>query len=260
MAAWTRVRQLRAGRGDLDESYLPAFRACVAEGGAHSVMCAYNRVNGVPACANSQLLQQRLGQEWGFDSQPASFVVSDCGAVTDIWAAHHYNRTEQEAAAEALLRGTHLFCDAQQQPSLLQAINQPPYNRHLVGGRPLRQQVQQVRHGARQQLRHAELAAGRPLAQAGGGANPAAAAAGGGSLLRLPERPAEEAHAAWQLLMVVVLLLLLMGSPCGSSSSEASSMRDDAALLLLLLLLRVRRVLLVLLQRGQGPAGMAPAQ
>ncbi|KAG2501341.1 hypothetical protein HYH03_001131 [Edaphochlamys debaryana] len=97
---------------DLRESYLPAFRACVREGGAHSVMCSYNRVNGVPACANPTLLQSILGGEWGFDGAPGgNFVVSDCGAVWDMWAAHRYNRTEPQAAAEALLRGLTLFCD-----------------------------------------------------------------------------------------------------------------------------------------------------
>ena len=43
---------------DLEEAYLPAFQACVQQGGAGSVMCSYNAVNGTPACANSHLLQK----------------------------------------------------------------------------------------------------------------------------------------------------------------------------------------------------------
>src|SRR5215831_13521599 len=51
---------------DLTETYLPAFKAAIVEGKADSVMCAYNRVDGVPACANTDLLQKRLRGEWGF--------------------------------------------------------------------------------------------------------------------------------------------------------------------------------------------------
>jgi beta-glucosidase len=51
---------------DLEETYLPAFRASVVEGQAASVMCSYNRVDGVPACASSFLLQQHLRGSWGF--------------------------------------------------------------------------------------------------------------------------------------------------------------------------------------------------
>src|SRR5438874_354613 len=61
---------------DLNETYLPAFRASLVEGKAYSVMCAYNRVDGVPACANTDLLEKRLRGEWGFQG----YVVSDCGA------------------------------------------------------------------------------------------------------------------------------------------------------------------------------------
>ena len=60
---------------DLHDTYLAAFHATLTDG-AYSVMCAYNRVNGVPACANTDLLQNRLRQQWGF----RGYVVSDCGA------------------------------------------------------------------------------------------------------------------------------------------------------------------------------------
>ena len=73
-------------RRDLEDTYLPAFRAAVVEGGAGSVMCAYNRVDGQPACASDLLLRDTLRGAWGFDG----YVVSDCDAVTDIRAHHHY--------------------------------------------------------------------------------------------------------------------------------------------------------------------------
>jgi beta-glucosidase len=93
---------------DLERTYLPAFRAAIVEGHADSVMCAYNRVNGVPACANTDLLQKRLKQEWGFDG----YVVSDCGAIRDIYnaTAHHFLPTAGEASAAAVKAGTDLTC------------------------------------------------------------------------------------------------------------------------------------------------------
>jgi beta-glucosidase len=57
----------------LREIYLPPFEAVVKRGEVGSVMCAYNRVNGSPACSSRYLLQEVLRDDWGFDG----FVVSD---------------------------------------------------------------------------------------------------------------------------------------------------------------------------------------
>jgi beta-glucosidase len=94
---------------DLVDTYLPAFHAAVTEGRAESVMCAYNAVDGVPACANQRLLRHTLRDEWKFQGH----VVSDCGAVADIhmdWA-HHFAKTPEEAVALAVRAGTDLICD-----------------------------------------------------------------------------------------------------------------------------------------------------
>ncbi len=96
----------KAYERDLRETYLPAFRATVTEGSAVSVMCAYNRVNGEPACANTQLLGDILRGEWGFDG----YVVSDCGAIEDIYQRHLFVKTPEEASAVAVKRGTDLEC------------------------------------------------------------------------------------------------------------------------------------------------------
>ena len=61
-------------------TYEPAFHACIHEGGARSVMCSYNAVNGVPSCGNAGLLTGRLRDAWGFDG----FIVSDCYAIKGI--------------------------------------------------------------------------------------------------------------------------------------------------------------------------------
>src|SRR6185437_5932403 len=91
---------------DLEDSYLPAFRAAVVEGGAGSLMCSYNALNGVPMCANAALLDARLRKDWGF----TGYVVSDCDAVGDISAFHHYKPDDAQAAAAALRAGTDLDC------------------------------------------------------------------------------------------------------------------------------------------------------
>lgn len=91
---------------DLMSTYLPAFRAAVTEGHADSVMCVYNSVDGVPGCANSDLLEDRLRKQWGFKG----YVVSDCGAVEDIYRSHKYTDTLGAAAAAAVKAGTDLTC------------------------------------------------------------------------------------------------------------------------------------------------------
>jgi beta-glucosidase len=104
----------------LHEYYLPAFEATVVEGGAFSVMSAYNRVNGVPAAANPLLLQSILRDTWGF----RGFVVSDCDAVDDITNGHHWTSTGAEAAAKALLAGTDLNCGWTYPTELKNALDQ----------------------------------------------------------------------------------------------------------------------------------------
>jgi beta-glucosidase len=91
---------------DLENTYLPAFKAAVVEGKADSVMCVYNSVDGKPGCANDDLLQKHLRDEWGFKG----FVVSDCGAVGDIYRSHKYVATEGAAAVDAVKAGTDLTC------------------------------------------------------------------------------------------------------------------------------------------------------
>jgi len=91
---------------DMVDTYLPAFRAAVTEGHAGSVMCVYNAVNGQPGCANEFLLQQELRGAWGFQG----YVVSDCGAVIDIFAGHHYRPTQPQASAISLERGMDNEC------------------------------------------------------------------------------------------------------------------------------------------------------
>ena len=91
---------------DLRESYLPHFAAGIREGGAYSLMCAYNRVDGKAACGSDMLLERILRGEWGF----SGYVVSDCGAIDDIYLRHKVVATGAEAAALAVKTGTDLEC------------------------------------------------------------------------------------------------------------------------------------------------------
>ncbi len=93
-------------RHDELDTYTPAFRAAVTEGKAGSVMCAYNGIKGEPACANEFLLQDQLRGKWGFEG----YVVSDCGAVRDIFENHHYEPTQAQASAISLQRGMDNEC------------------------------------------------------------------------------------------------------------------------------------------------------
>lgn len=97
---------VRVSKHDMEDTYLPAFRDAVIEGKAGSVMCAYNRVNGEPACANTFLLQDQLRGAWRFNG----YVVSDCGAIVDIFEGHHFTKSQAEAAAISLKRGMDNEC------------------------------------------------------------------------------------------------------------------------------------------------------
>ena len=91
---------------DLEETYLPAFEATVKEGEVESVMGAYNRVNGEPACGSETLLKKTLRERWGFKGH----VVSDCWAVKDFHTNHKVTATAPESAALAIKNGCDLNC------------------------------------------------------------------------------------------------------------------------------------------------------
>jgi len=97
-------------RHDMEDTYLPAFRSTVIDGNAQSIMCAYNSVNGEPACANKDLLHEHLRDVWNFKG----YVVSDCAAIEDISAHHKFKPTQEEGVAAALAAGTDLICGSPQ--------------------------------------------------------------------------------------------------------------------------------------------------
>jgi beta-glucosidase len=92
---------------DLKETYLPHFERAVREAHVYSVMCAYQRLRGLPCCG-SQYLNNLLRNEWGFEG----YIVSDCGGIGDFYQEHRHHVTDspQAAAAMAVQAGTDLNC------------------------------------------------------------------------------------------------------------------------------------------------------
>ncbi len=104
---------------DLRETYLYAFHALV-NAGVESVMSAYNRVNGVPNSINKMLLTDILRKEWGFKGH----VVTDCGALDDVYSTHKTLPGPVEVAAAAIKAGINLDCSTILQNDVIKAINQ----------------------------------------------------------------------------------------------------------------------------------------
>lgn len=95
-----------ATKKDMEETYLPAFKACVQEAGVEAVMGAYNRTNGEPCCGSPTLMKEILRDEWGFQGH----FVSDCWAIKDFHENHMVTHTMEESAALALKSGCDINC------------------------------------------------------------------------------------------------------------------------------------------------------
>jgi len=105
---------------DLWETYLPAFKDLIVDAKVYSVMGAYNRVDGESASASWMLLSDILRKQWGFNG----YVVSDCGAINDIFDSHKIVNTQEEAAALGIRRGCDLNCGSVYQRALKKAVSQ----------------------------------------------------------------------------------------------------------------------------------------
>src|SRR4051812_27356596 len=104
---------------DLRETYLPQFEMGIRDGHAYSLMCAYNRIDGKAACGSDMLLKDILRGEWQFPG----YIVSDCGAIDDIYLRHKVAPTAPAAAALAVKTGTDLDC-GRVYPNLVDAVKQ----------------------------------------------------------------------------------------------------------------------------------------
>ncbi|ESQ41007.1 hypothetical protein EUTSA_v10012725mg [Eutrema salsugineum] len=90
---------------DMEDTYQPPFQSCIRDGKASCLMCSYNAVNGVPACAQEDLLQKARA-EWGFKG----YITSDCDAVATIFEYQGYTKSPEEAVADAIKAGVDINC------------------------------------------------------------------------------------------------------------------------------------------------------
>ena len=114
----------KASAHDIEDTYLPAFRAAVVEGKVKSVMCVYNAVNGVPGCASESLLDGTLREQWKFQG----FVTGDCDAVRDVETGHKYAKSAAEAGAFAIKAGLDSDCTTS---GLFDQGGAPDYQRYI---------------------------------------------------------------------------------------------------------------------------------
>jgi beta-glucosidase len=114
----------KASVHDIEDTYLPAFRAAVVEGKVKSVMCVYNAINGVPGCASENLLDGTLREQWRF----TGFVTGDCDAVRDIETGHKYAKSAAEAGAFAIKAGLDNDCTTNM---LFGRTGTPEYQRYI---------------------------------------------------------------------------------------------------------------------------------
>lgn len=105
---------------DSEETYLPAFKACVQEANPSQVMCAYNSINGIPACLHGDMQNDILRTEWNFDG----FIVSDCDAISDVYKGHHYTKTAAEASGKGLSAGCDFDCGGTYKANMKAAYDQ----------------------------------------------------------------------------------------------------------------------------------------
>lgn len=89
----------------LHEYYYRAFKGAITEGGAHSIMAAYNELSGVPAVMNPDI-QNLLKDEWGLD-----FVVTDGGDFSQNVLYHEIVKTHAEALALCIKNGSDSMSD-----------------------------------------------------------------------------------------------------------------------------------------------------
>ncbi|CAM6103874.1 unnamed protein product [Calypogeia fissa] len=115
---------------DLEDTYNPPFKNCVEQGHASSVMCSYNRVNGIPACADYNFLTATARQQWGLNG----YIVSDCDAVQLIYDSIGYVPTGEDATAITFNAGMDLNCGTTAGIFGQSAVDQGKLNETTIDG------------------------------------------------------------------------------------------------------------------------------
>jgi beta-D-xylosidase 4 len=118
---------------DLAEYYLFPFQGCMRDLKAGSIMTSYNAVNGVPASANTYLLQTVLRDHWKWTGAQ-NFIVSDCGAVADVAQSHKYRETNAEGFYECVKSGLDLACESKRYNGVVESWEAGLLTEDMVDG------------------------------------------------------------------------------------------------------------------------------
>ncbi|KAK1279202.1 putative beta-D-xylosidase 5 [Acorus gramineus] len=92
---------------DMVETFLRPFEMCVKEGDVNSVMCSFNKINGIPSCADPKLLSQTIRGDWGLHG----YIVSDCDSIEVMYDDNKWlNGVQEEQVASAMKAGLDMDC------------------------------------------------------------------------------------------------------------------------------------------------------
>ncbi|XP_010558471.1 PREDICTED: probable beta-D-xylosidase 2 [Tarenaya hassleriana] len=119
----------RVTEQDMMETFQMPFEMCVKEGDASSVMCSFNRVNGIPTCADHRLLKHTIRRDWNLHG----YIVADCDSVDAMVKAHKWlGDTFEDAASQSLKAGLDLDCGGSYRMALQNAVYQGQISESLV--------------------------------------------------------------------------------------------------------------------------------
>lgn len=104
---------------DMREFYLSPYKALIEKDNLPSIMTAYNAVNGTPVSASIFLVDSVARKTYGMKG----YVTGDCGAISDIFQAHHFLKDGVEATAAGLKAGVDSDCGGEYQGNALEALN-----------------------------------------------------------------------------------------------------------------------------------------
>lgn len=116
------------GWRELLEVDLYPFRKAV-EAGAQSIMPAYNEIDGIPCTVNTELLDDVLRKDWGFDG----LVITDCGAINMLASGHDVAADGLEASVQAIQAGIDMEMSGEMFGQyLVQAITEGKLEMHVL--------------------------------------------------------------------------------------------------------------------------------
>lgn len=132
----------RISSQELVEYHLPPFQQCARDSHVGSFMCSYNRLNGVPACADTYLLDTVLREHWGWTNDN-QYVAGDCNATEKMYIGHHFVETPAQAAAITFNGGCDVACETRERTTDVQGA----YDQGLLSEEVLDRSLQRQYHG-----------------------------------------------------------------------------------------------------------------